>query len=109
MEGQRVATVRALLTVIGFWGFRRQEPMVNSHDELTVATSYQLRGRKRKGSAGLKPGIFGNPRRRRAALKGGATSCDQALMGKMPVLQHAPAGELPWGRAVTKPAEKKSV
>ena len=42
-------------------------------------------------------------------LKGGATGCDQEFTGKMPVLRHAPAGELPRGRAVTKAAEKKSV
>ena len=36
--GQRVATVRALLTV-GFGGLRCKEPTVNSPDQLTVATS----------------------------------------------------------------------
>ena len=49
-------------------------------------------------------------------LKGGATGCDQEftgktplLRGRLPVRRHAPASELPRGRAGTKSTEKKDV
>jgi len=65
---QKRRSALALLT-LGFWGFRCKEPTVNSHDELTVATSWPSLERER---CTLSQGVPG----RMATVKASTASCE---------------------------------